>query len=120
VPEQVRRAGGWEVLGDDGGRSVQTTWEAVRDVDPDMLLLMPCGFDAARTAREWALAEKPSWINELRAMADGNVYALDGSAYFSRPGPRIVDGIAILAELFDPFGLADAAPSDAWWRVSAG
>jgi iron complex transport system substrate-binding protein len=117
VPEQVRRAGGWELLGQSGERSVETSWEAVRDVDPDLMLLMPCGFDVSRTAHEWEIAHKPAWINEISAVSDGEVYALDGSAYFSRPGPRVVDGIAILAELFDPDGLANAAPADAWLAV---
>jgi iron complex transport system substrate-binding protein len=117
VPEQVRRAGGWEILGQAGERSVETTWEAVRDVDPDLMLLMPCGFDAERTVSEWGTANKPAWITELRAFAEANVFALDGSAYFSRPGPRVIDGIAILAELFDPHGIGDLAPTDAWWPV---
>lgn len=117
VPEQVRRAGGWELLGQNGERSVETTWEAVREVDPDLLLLMPCGFDAERTVEEWAVANKPAWISELRAFAEANAFALDGSAYFSRPGPRVIDGIAILAELFDPHGIGDVAPADAWWPV---
>jgi iron complex transport system substrate-binding protein len=119
VPEQVRRAGGWEVLGQAGERSVEATWEQIRDLDPDLLLLMPCGFDAPRTADEWAIANKPAWLGELRAIAEANVFALDGSAYFSRPGPRVVDGIAVLAELFDPHGVGDIAPADAWARVIA-
>ena len=87
VPEQVRRAGGWELLGQAGERSVETTWERVRDVDPDELLLMPCGSDAVRTAAEWSVARKPAWLSELRAVREGAVFALDGSSYFSRPGP---------------------------------
>ena len=122
VPEQVRRAGGWELLGQAGERSVETTWEKVRDVDPDELLLMPCGFDAIRTAAEWSTARKPAWLHELRAVRDGAVFALDGSAYFSRPGPRVIDGIALLAEIFDPAGLADpdALPRNAWLPLPAG
>ena len=119
VPEQVRRAGGWELLGQAGEPSAATTWEQVRDVDPDALMLMPCGFDSARTAAEWATAAKPDWLDDLRAVRDGEVYALDGSAYFSRPGPRAVDGIAVLAEIFDPDGFVDAAPAGAWRRVGA-
>ena len=54
VPEQIRRAGGWDLLGSDGDKSQQTTWDAVSEVDPEMLLLMPCGFHLAETIREWA------------------------------------------------------------------
>jgi iron complex transport system substrate-binding protein len=114
VPEQVRRAGGWELLGRERERSAETTWEAVREVDPEQLLLMPCGFDAAVTRSEWARSPKPDWLGSLRAVAEGEVYALDGSAYFSRPGPRVIDGIGLLAEIMDPDGFVDQAPPGGW------
>jgi iron complex transport system substrate-binding protein len=110
----VRRAGGWELLGAARERSVETTWDAVRDVDPEQLMLMPCGFDARRTAREYERMAKPEWFDDLRAVRNGELFALDGSGYFSRPGPRVIDGIALLAELMDPEGFMDAAPPDAW------
>jgi iron complex transport system substrate-binding protein len=119
VPEQVRRAGGWDVLGSHGQPAVQTTWDAVRDVDPEQLVLMPCGYDAPATAREWSRADRPGWFGELRAATDGELYAVDGSSYFSRPGPRIVDGIALLAQLFDPDGFEEVAPPASWIRVPA-
>ncbi len=114
VPEQVRRAGGWDLLGREGERAAETTWERVRDVDPEQLLLMPCGFDAPTTAREWARTPRPDWVDDLRAVRAGELFALDGSAYFSRPGPRVIDGIAMLAELFDPAGFVDEAPPEGW------
>jgi iron complex transport system substrate-binding protein len=114
VPEQVRRAGGWDLIGRQGERSVETTWDAVREVDPEQIFLMPCGFDAAATAAEWARTPRPGWSDELRAVRRGELFALDGSAYFSRPGPRVVDGIGMLAELFDPNGFRDEAPADGW------
>jgi iron complex transport system substrate-binding protein len=114
VPEMVRRAGGWDLLGREGERSVETTWEAVRDVEPSQIMLMPCGFDANQTAIEWQRTPRPAWVDQLRAVRRGELFALDGSAYFSRPGPRILDGISLLAELFDPAGFVDIAPSDGW------
>jgi iron complex transport system substrate-binding protein len=114
VPEQVRRAGGWELLGQAGERSVETSWEKVREVDPEVLLLMPCGFDAERTADEWRALDKPAWLADVRALRDEQVYALDGSSYFSRPGPRVIDGVALLAEIFDPAGFAAELPREAW------
>lgn len=114
VPEQVRRAGGWDLLGQSGEKSVHTTWDAVRDVEPEQLMLMPCGFDAARTAREYDRIEKPAWFEELRAVRRGELFALDAAGYFSRPGPRVIDGIALLAELMDPEGFVDVAPPEAW------
>jgi iron complex transport system substrate-binding protein len=119
VPEQVRRAGGWELLGQAGDRSVETSWERVRDVDPDQLMLMPCGFDARRAADEWAMATRPEWLDELRAVRRGEVYALDAAAYFSRPGPRVVEGIALLAELFDPQAGDQGSAHEGWLRVGA-
>jgi iron complex transport system substrate-binding protein len=120
VPEQVRRAGGWELLGLPGERSAQATWEQVREVDPEQLLLMPCGFDAERAAQEWQRAETPSWLRELSAVEAGEVYALDGSSYFSRPGPRVVEGIALLAEIFDPAGFSAEAPAGSWLPLGVG
>jgi iron complex transport system substrate-binding protein len=91
----------------------------VRDVEPEQLLLMPCGFDAPRTADEWRRGRgaRPEWIESLGAVRNGEVYALNGSAYFSRPGPRVVDGIGLLAELFDPGVFSADAPADGWLPV---
>lgn len=122
VPEQVRRAGGWDLLGSTDQPARETTWADVRDVEPEQLLLMPCGFDASRTADEWQRTGplRPAWIEDLHALREGEVYALDGSAYFSRPGPRVIDGIALLAELFDPGNFQDEVPAGAWLPVAAG
>ena len=117
VPEQVRRAGGWELLGTDGDRSVQSSWRAVLEVDPEMLLLMPCGYHLAETQAEWARTPRPAGFEELTAARRGQVFALDGSAYFSRPGPRVIDGIELLAEIFDPATFVDIAPFGSWTPV---
>ncbi len=114
VPEQVRRAGGWDLLGREGERSVRTTWDAVREVDPEMLVLMPCGFHLAETVAEWERTPKPAFWRELEAVRRGQVFAVDGSAYFSRPGPRVIDGIGLLAEIFDPDGFVETSPLGSW------
>ncbi len=121
VPEQVRRAGGWDLLGNAGQPARETTWLDVRDVEPEMLLLIPCGFDAERAAREWqsGRSARPEWVEDLPAVARGDVYALDGSAYFSRPGPRVIEGIALLAEIFDPGNFGDDVPAGSWLKVAA-
>ena len=119
VPEQVRRAGGWDLLGREGEPSAETTWQQVREVEPEQLMLMPCGFDAARTAQEWARLPMRHELDELAAVRAGEVFALDGSAYFSRPGPRLIDGIALLAELFDRDGFVGEAPAGAWLPIDA-
>jgi iron complex transport system substrate-binding protein len=117
VPEQVRIAGGWELLGAEGGRSVPTTWDAVREVDPEILVLMPCGFDLPRTVEEWASLPRPDGWDTLKAAESGRVFATDGSAYFSRPGPRVIDGIELLAELIDPAAFDGMSPNGSWERV---
>jgi iron complex transport system substrate-binding protein len=91
VPEMVAHAGGHEVLGIAGQASFPTTWAAVLERRPELVVLAPCGFDAVRTARE---AEPPS--------LPCRVVAVDANAYFSRPAPRIADGIAQLAFLLHP------------------
>jgi iron complex transport system substrate-binding protein len=114
VPEMVRRAGGWDLLGHEGQPSAEVTWERVRDVDPDQILLAPCGMDATQAVREWQQATMPVWLDSLRAVAAGDLVAVDGGGLLSRPGPRVIDGIAMLAEVFDPEGLAGFAPDGSW------
>jgi iron complex transport system substrate-binding protein len=117
VPDQIRRAGGWDVLGQDGSPARPTTWDAVAEVDPDLLLAMPCGYHLAETVEEWRATPKPDWIGDLSAIQRGHLIALDGSSYFSRPGPRVVDGIEMLAEIFDPEAFRDISPPTGWTPI---
>lgn len=118
VPEQVRRAGGWELIGVDGEPGHPTTWDAVREVDPQVLLVLPRGLHLADARRAWtATPRPPSWA-EIQAARAGRVFVLDGAAYFGRPGPRVVDGIELLAELFDPDAFTDLAPARSWAPAS--
>ena len=114
VPEQIRRAGGWDLLGNDGQPSRETDWRTVADVDPEMLILMPCGFHLAETVAEWERTPRPGAWSSIEAVRRGNVFAVDGSAYFSRPGPRVIDGIELLAEIFDPDAFVETAPPGSW------
>jgi len=118
VPEQIRRAGGWDLLGTHGATAIQTTWDAVAEVDPEMLFLMPCGFHLDGTVAAWAGTPLPDWMPSLPAARRGQVFAVDGSSYFSRPGPRVIDGIELLAEVMDPEGFVDIAPPGSWTPVS--
>ncbi len=119
VPEQIRRAGGWDLLGRDGEPSVRTTWRTIRDLEPEMLLVMPCGLGLADAVRELERLRKPAGWADIPAVQRQSVIAVDGSAYFSRPGPRVVDGIAVLAEIFDPGRFIDVSPPMSWVPVSA-
>jgi iron complex transport system substrate-binding protein len=114
VPEQVRRAGGWEVLGQEGARSVESSWAAVAELDPERIVLMPCGYHVADGLAAWAATKRPPGWQDLAAVRAGAVDLVDASAYFSRPGPRVVDGIELLAELFDPEGFEGLAPAGSW------
>jgi iron complex transport system substrate-binding protein len=78
------------------------TWEQFCAADPDVALVMPCGFDIARSRRDMpALTGRPEWPR-LRAVRGRRVYLGDGNAYFNRPGPRLVESLEILAELLHP------------------
>ena len=102
VPEQVRIAGAEDVLGQPGARSREITWAELEDAAPEWIFIMLCGFDAQRAVHEAsALADTPAW-RSLFAVRDGRVFVLDGNAYFSRPGPRIVDGVQLLASILHP------------------
>lgn len=114
VPEQVRRAGGWDLLGRDGEPASQTTWSAIRSLDPEMIFVAPFGLGLWEGVAEWKRMRLPAGWDDLLAVRRGQVLALDGAGYTSRPGPRIVDGIAMLAELIDPAAFVDIAPHAAW------
>jgi len=93
VPEQVRLAGGLDVLGTAGERSREIAWDEVRAARPDVVISMPCGWDAVRAARE---------AETLGDLDGARLFGVDGAAYFSRPGPRLVDGIELLASILHP------------------
>ena len=99
TPELVRRAGGVDVVAAPGAHSVQVAVEQVRAAEPEVLLFAPCGFDVERAAREaCALLASDAWT-----WARGReVWALDGNALTSRPGPRLVDAIEVMASIFSP------------------
>ncbi|MFL5617375.1 MAG: ABC transporter substrate-binding protein [Gemmatimonadaceae bacterium] len=98
-PELVRRAGGIDVLAEPGAHSVQVDVDAVRAADPEVLLFAPCGFDVGRAAGEAdALLETDGW----RWARDCAAWALDGNSLTSRPGPRLVDAIEVMAAIFAP------------------
>jgi iron complex transport system substrate-binding protein len=102
IPEMVDLAGGEDVAGVAGQKSRLVPWEDLRATQPEVIVVMPCGFDAARAARELGLLERlPGWA-DLPAVRSGRLYATDASAYFSRPGPRLADGLEILAHFLHP------------------
>jgi iron complex transport system substrate-binding protein len=113
VPEQVRRSGGWDLLGREGEPVSPTTWEAVRDVDPEMLLFSPSGMTLLETQKLWRTIERPEFWADIAAVRRGQVFFVE-PVYFYRPGPRVVDGVGMLAEIFDPEDFVDTSPPDSW------
>ncbi len=102
MPELIAAAGGIAVFGEAGAHSPPIDLAALRAADPDIILVVPCGFAIARTRRELAvLAHTPEW-RALRAVRDGAVCILDGNALFNRPGPRLAESCEVLAEIFHP------------------
>jgi len=102
TPELVSIAGGAEVLGVAGQRSQTTQWESIRQADPELMLIACCGLSVDRTCQDLPLANPIPDLYEMTCVRNRRVYAVDGNAFFSRPGPRLVDSLEILAHAIDP------------------
>jgi iron complex transport system substrate-binding protein len=97
TPQMIELAGGFDPLGLPAEPSQTLSWEAVAAAEPEVVVVMPCGYDASR-AREEAL----TYAGELAALGAERLVAVDASAYFSRPGPRLIDGLELLAQILHP------------------
>jgi iron complex transport system substrate-binding protein len=102
TPQQVEIAGGDALLGEAGKRSVTTTYEEIFESKPDVMVLIPCGYYAADILRQLENTHFPANWREMPAIKNGKVWALDATSYFSRPAPRVVEGVEILAKIFHP------------------
>ena len=119
VPELVELAGGENLLGTAAKHSGWLGWDKLIACDPDIVILMPCGFDLARTEAEAAALIKRREWKDLRVVGKNAVYAVDGSQYFNRPGPRLVDSVEILAEIFHPGLFGSKFQGSAWRRLTS-
>ena len=116
VPELVAFAGGHNLFGSVGKHSPWMTWKQLCQRDPDIIVAMPCGFDLAKTRMEMAsLKAHTEWKN-LRAVRDRRVFVCDGNQFFNRPGPRLVESLEILAEIFHPGNLSFGHRGIGWER----
>ena len=113
IPEMVSRAGGRHLLSEAGAPSQRITWEQLVEAAPDVLIIMPCGFSIERTGREMKRLTAHAVWHRLPAVQRGRVFAVDSGAYFSRPGPRLVDGTEILAALCHPSRFKQTIPAGA-------
>lgn len=118
VPQMVEYAGGEDWLGEIGQPSRYADWEEILTYNPDIIVLMPCGFSIERTLRELdVLMELDGW-KELTAVKERQIFVVEASAYFNRPGPRIVTGLEILAEIVHPEIFSGLVPAGAMVRLT--
>ncbi len=111
VPELVKLAGGTDELGREGGESVRISWDQISSYSPDVIVIMPCGFNLQQTMKEvWNSFGRYSLKRstdtqaffELPAVREGRVFAVDANSYFARPGPRVIEGAEVLAQIIHP------------------
>jgi iron complex transport system substrate-binding protein len=119
VPEMVEIAGGKDALGRKGADSLRIPWSEIASWSPEVLVVSPCGFGTKKAIElTKQLLERPGW-SEVPAVHAGRVFAVDANAYFARPGPRVVDGVELLAHLIHPDLCIWNGPSDAFLAVRA-
>ena len=118
MPEMVVMAGAINLFGASGQHSPRMEFPDLLEKDPDVIILMPCGFNMDRTASELSvLSNKPGW-DQLKAVRDHRVYSSDGNQYFNRPGPRIAESLEILAEILHPQTFHFGHEGIGWRRLS--
>jgi len=119
LPELVAIAGGQNLFGDSGEHSPRLEFSDLQAVEPDILVFMPCGYGLTKTVEEAeALLTEPQWA-ALSAVKNGRAYAVDGNAYFNRPGPRLVESSEILAEICQPETHDFGHEGTGWYRLAA-
>jgi iron complex transport system substrate-binding protein len=112
VPEMVERAGGIDVLGRAGKPSFRVEWEAVIAARPEVIVVMPCGYSLAAAEAEFRNLPLPDGWKDLPAVRDARVFVVEASGYFSRPGPRLAEGMAVLADVIHAGAGAKSAPHE--------
>ena len=117
VPEMVELAGGINCFGDKETGSFPLEWESIIESQPEVIVLMPCGFDVKRGLQDLPLlSNKDGWA-DLPAVKNNRVYVIDAGAYTSRSGPRLVDGLEILAEMIHPDLFSGMVPESGALRI---
>ena len=118
MPELVELAGGMDGLARKGHDSVRLAWEQILEYAPEVLILSPCGFNLSEVLRQAHLLTRyPDW-EQLPAVKEGRVFAVDANSYFARPGPRVVDRLALLAALIHPDTFTWGGAAEAYHALS--
>ena len=117
VPEMVAKAGGEDVLGRAGEPSFRVTSEQILESRPDVIVVMPCGYNLKRVVAECAVERFPESWQCLPAVRNRRIFAADANSYFSRPGPRLADGVALLAEILHPSEMFASVPTQAFAKL---
>ena len=118
VPEMIQLAGGADPLARAAGDSVRVAWDDVVASKPEVVIVAPCGYSLAGAIEQLPLLAQRSGWESLPAVRNGQVFVVDANAYFARPGPRLVDGIELLAHLLHPELVAWSGASDAFQRIA--
>ena len=118
TPELVRIAGGKNLFGEAGKHSPWMTFDELCETDPEVIVIMPCGFDLERTRQDVPLLQAQQGWSDLRAVRNGRVYLADGNQYFNRPGPRLVESLEIMAEILHPETFRCGHEVSGWERVA--
>jgi len=117
MPELVRWGGGEPVLIQSNELFSKPTWEDVRKADPDIIVILPCGYDLSRTQQELSQSTLSDRLGEFRATREGRCFLVDGNAYFNRPGPRIAESAEILAHILHPSFLDSPEVPDPFYHI---
>jgi iron complex transport system substrate-binding protein len=118
IPELVSIAGGTSILAQAGKHSPYIQWSDIQIQNPDVIIVMPCGFPIERTMKEMDLLLLLPGFNELKAVKNNRLYIADGNQYFNRPGPRIVDSVEILAEIINPKQFVFGYEGEGWIKFA--
>jgi iron complex transport system substrate-binding protein len=117
MPELVEMAGGVNLFGESGKHSPWMEWQDLVAADPDLILITPCGFDIPRTLEETDLLTRRREWSDMKAVRTGRVFVGDGNQFFNRPGPRLLETVEILAELFHPGRFQFGHEGSGWVRL---